>query len=295
MEVLMKRFQLVAIALVVMTLMLACATIGIGEDNNNNNQNQPNQEQNTNTQENQTDEGSDNSQEDSAGNNDDEEDKDKDKNEESDTPATTGGGVEGSLWETDFGKLLESGSLVMESNNANVDSETVGTILTIQFTNPTNDEILVTVPCGLVFTPTETEEQALMMIQPLEVSLAAGESAEYTPYVVCIDMAAPAPALNSGYTIAYLAEEELLVFAECICGQELSTELGSMDSTGVQFATWSITTGGDVMNIVGEEGAAVEEFMEGMELDEFAEMFADLFSTFGGEWLDRCGITVGEE
>jgi hypothetical protein len=284
----MKRFQLVTIAVLVMILMLACATIGGGDNNNNSNQNQPNQEQNDNTQEDQTNEGNENSQENNTGEN----EKDKDDN---DTPPAGGSDVDATLWETDFGKLLETGSLVMEDNKANVDSETVGTILTVQFTNPSNDEILVTLPCGLVFTPTETDEQALMMIQPLEVSLLAGESAEFTPFVVCIDMGAPAPALNSGYTIGYLAEEDLLTFAECICGEELSSELGSMDSMGVQFAAWSITTGGDVTSLVEEEGGAAEEFMEGMELDEFVDMFAELFNTFGGEWLDRCGITVGGE
>jgi hypothetical protein len=289
MEVLMKRFQLVTIAVVVMLLMLSCATIGGRENNNNNDQNQPNQEQNTNTQEDQTDEGDNSNQEDTAGDNNNE----KDKNEESDTPPTTGGDLDGSLWETEFGKLLESGSLVMESNQSNSDGETVGTILTIWFTNTTADEILVTVPCGLVFIPTTTDEQALMMVQPLEVSLAAGESAEYTPFVVCIEVNAPAPAFNSGYTIGYLAEEDLLAFAECICGEQLVVE--SMDSVGVQFAAWSIATQGDFLSLATEEGAAFEDFMEGMDLDEFGEMITEMMSMFGGEWLDRCGITVGEE
>jgi hypothetical protein len=294
MEVLMKRLKLVTIAVVVMTLILACATFG-GDDNNNNNQNQPNQEQNDSNQGDQNVEGNNNSQENTAGNNNNEEEKDKDENGGSDTPPTTGSDINGSLWETDFGKLLESGSLVMESNNANSDGETVGTILTVRFTNPSNEEILITLPCGLVFIPTESDDQALMMVQPLEVNLAAGESAEFSPYVVCIEVNASAPSLNTGYTIGYLAEEDLLAFAECLCGEQLSTELGSMDSVGVQFATWTIATQGDFLSLSAEEGAALEEYMEGMNLDEFSEMMTEMMGMFGNEWLDRCEITVGEE
>lgn len=287
----MKRFQLVTTAVIIMILMLACATIGLGGDENNNveNQNQSNMQNSNNSQENQTITENDSNADASMG-----EDQ-KDNNDESDSTSSDSGEADGSLWNTAFGQLLESGNLVMESNESNSDGETVGPILTVQFTNPSNDEILVSLPCGLVFVPTETDEQALMMVQPLEVSLPVGESAEFTPFVVCIDMGAPAPAQNSGYTIGYLAEEDLLAFAECLCGQEINTALGSMDSMGVQFAAWSIATGGDVMSLVGEEGAAYEEFLEGMELGEFADMMTDMFSTFGGEWLDRCGITVGEQ
>jgi hypothetical protein len=199
------------------------------------------------------------------------------------------------LGETDFGKLLASGSLSIEDINSNADGETVGEILTVHFINQSDDEIQVAIPCGLVFLPVDPGEQPLMLVQPLDVTLSPGEEANLQPFVVCADLKTSAPSLGSGYTIGYIEDENLLAFAQCICNQEINTELGSLDSLGVQFATWTVSIGGDASSLVEEtEGSVLEEMMEGMEVDEFIEYFTELLNTFGGEWLDRCSINFEE-
>lgn len=285
----MKRTKIALAVGMVLLLTLACATFGGGDQQNNNAANQEqNQEQNNNAQNTE-----DNSSGGSAGDN--QANSDTEAEDKDDQPPDSGAELEGALWETEFGKLLSSGDLAIEGVEANSDYETVGTILTVQFTNLSSDEILVTLPCGLVFVPTTTEEQELMMIQPMEVSLGAGESAEFSPYVVCIEMNAPAPERSSGYTLGYLASEDMLTFAECICGEQLSSELGSMDSVGVQFAAWSISTGGDILSLIEEESGSFEQYLEGLEGDQLVEQITQMMEMFGGEWLDRCGITLEEQ
>ncbi|MEN8242876.1 MAG: hypothetical protein ABFS17_13220 [Chloroflexota bacterium] len=260
----MKRMRLLITVGMVLLLTLACASIGTG-DNNNANQ-------------------------DHAQNNTDQNDA-EDNNSENDGSHDDEGKA-GSLGETDFGRLLESGDLILDSINSNADEETNGRILTVQFTNPTNDEIIVSLPCGLIFVPTETEEQPMMMVQPLDLLLSPGESAPFTPYVVCADLFTPPPEINSGYTIGYLASDQLLAFAECICDIPLSDEEDSFDGVGVQFATWTIATNGDfTAGLDGEETAFGDEF-EGLGADELIQSVTEMFSLYGSEWIDRCGIIL---
>jgi hypothetical protein len=291
MEDMMNKTKLVLLVGMVMALMLACATFGGGDNQNNNQSNQQNQNEQNNdnkdNQENQNNNNADNNEENkndnNAGNNDDE-----------DTPPDVDLDLDPSFSGTEFGELLASGDLVIGGITANSDYDTVGTILTVQFTNTSNGEIIITLPCGLVFVPTGSDEQELMMIQPMDIELAAGETAEFTPYVVCIEMAAPAPQTNSVYSIGYLSADDLLTFAECICGVQLSSDNASMDAMGVQFAAWSVATGGDIMGIIEEEGGSFMEYMEGIEASEMLEMVTQMMDMFGGQWLDRCGITLEE-
>lgn len=283
----MKQTKLILIIGIVTILILACATIGGGGNQNNTNQanNSQNQEQdNTQDLPDEANQPADNDQSQNQG-----------EGTGSDTPDSSpeaDSELDAALWETEFGKLLASGDLAVEGIQANSeDSDTVGTILTVQFVNLGNDEIIVSLPCGLVFIPSETDEQALMMIQPLEITLAVGETAEFTPYVVCIELAAPAPAYTSTYTIGYLESDQLLAFAECVCGEEIDDFVGSMDPLGVQFAAWTVATQGDFTGLIEDEAAAAGEFLEGIEGSEAVTAMFEMMSTFSSEWLDRCGFT----
>jgi hypothetical protein len=284
MEVKMKRLQVILTIGLVMALVLACSVFG-GDQNNtqDDQQNQNNTQEEQNADNNQT--GDDNQNNNATSGNDDTDDK----------PPTTGFGGDDPLWDTDFGKLLVSGDLEILEISANADEETVGEILTIQVTNTGTEDIVVQLPCGLVFAPEDSDNQALMVVQSLEISLAVGETAEFTPYVVCIEMAALAPSQNSGYSVSHLAGGDLLSLAECFCGQQISRDVDSMDSVGVQFAAWSVATGGDPLSEVGEEDtSAMAEFIAEMEASGMGEMVNEMLEMFGGEWLDVCGITVGE-
>lgn len=279
-----------------MILMLACATIGLGGDQDNNTQ--TNQEQNISQNENdnlqdQNNQEINNHQNDIDENNREENNNDQTEDQNEKPPET---GVESSddLWNTEFGALLASGDLVIEDVHATTDYETIGPILVIRVTNLSSDEIIVSVPCGLVFSPNDSDEQALMMIQPLEISLAAGETAEFTPFVVCIEVAAAAPEVNSGYTIGYLESEDLLTFAQCICGQQFDTSAESLDTVGIQFAAWTVATGDDLLSLAAEEDSSFQEFLDEMEASGMGDMISEMMTMFGSEWLDRCGITLEE-
>jgi hypothetical protein len=198
--------------------------------------------------------------------------------------------------EAEFFQQLNNGVLTLEGITANSqDEDTYGPILTLQLTNPGTEEILVSVPCGLVFTPSDDDNQRLMMVQPLEVALAAGETKSPAPYVVCIDVAASAPSYNDTYSVGYLTDNpNLLKFAECICNKELNTALESMDGVGVQFAAWSIETGGDFSQVLEENGAmsdfVEEEFGDG--LDDAVTQFMEMMTLFGDDWLEECEIDL---
>lgn len=200
------------------------------------------------------------------------------------------------LGEMEFFQLLDSGGLNLEGIQANSDeADTYGPILTLQLTNPGTEEVVISIPCGLVFVPGDDQYQRLMMVQPLEVELAPGETQSSTPYVVCIDVSASAPEYNETYSIGTLADNpDLLKFAECICNQELGDDLASMDGLGVQMAAWSISTGGDFANLSDEEGAMADLFEEefGEDIDEMLSQFTEMFASFGGEWLERCEIEL---
>lgn len=193
----------------------------------------------------------------------------------------------------DFFQQVEYGVISVGGVQANSqDEDTFGPILTLQLTNLSTEEVIVTVPCGLVFSPSDAANQRLMIVQPLEVALAAGETQSPTPYVVCIDLAASAPGYNHTYSIGTLTDNpDLLKLAECICNEELDLDPASFDGVGVQMAAWSTSIGGDfsqiseneqvTANLLGEEGGSVEEAMES---------FIQMVSLFGDDWLKTCDI-----
>ena len=276
----MNRGKNIILVIALMAFMFACSTLESGgntnEDvNDNNEQSQNNAEQ-------------DNGEDQNAN------DVDTAPEDDADS-AADGMNLGAGLDDTEFGMLLADGSLVIEDIKSNTDGETVGKILTVHFVNQSDDEIQVALPCGLVFLPADPGEQPLMLVQPIEVDLAPGEEADLKPYVVCADLQTSAPALGSGYSIGYIENEDLLVFAQCVCEEELSSDLTSFDSIGVQFATWSISIGGDLAGFVEDSDEEVLiEMMEGMPMEEFLDYFSEMLTLFGGEWLDRCGISFDE-
>lgn len=198
---------------------------------------------------------------------------------------------------------VQIGDALIEHVESISEEETSGQILTVQVTNPTTDEIVVTIPCGLIFNPgPKSDEQRLMVIQEASDSLLPGEEATLTPYVVCIDSSNAVPESGSTYQIGVMATGDLLKLAECICNETLVDieidPLAFMDQFGLQFAVWTVSDGlsfeemfegmEDAGGALGEIGA--EDFTE--EMEEFFGGIVEMFQGVGQDWLEKCQIEI---
>lgn len=178
-----------------------------------------------------------------------------------------------------------------------------GQVLMVQLTNPGNDEVIVTIPCGFYFSPGDDEEQRLMVIQPASVSIPAGGSATIEPYVICIDSSKAGPESSSTYHLGEIVTGDLLKLAECLCEEELASPsdlTAGMEVVGVQFAVWAVSDGILAGTELIDSQGALQEFL-GEDLtgeffgEEFTEMLQQLIYLYGEgaqTWLDRCGIEV---
>jgi hypothetical protein len=201
---------------------------------------------------------------------------------------------------------IDLGGAVLEEVVSIAEGDTAGPILTVRLSNPTAQEVEVTIPCGLIFQPgPDSDEQRLMVIQPASVTISAGETAELTPYVVCIDADRSVPGTGSAYVEGTVASGDLLKLAECICLETLATDeedpVSFEEEIGVQFAVWSAAGGfsqetlaEDLEEAEGALGAFGElESMEGFE--GLFDAINQLSTAMGGEWLDKCGIEIEAE
>ncbi|UCF60820.1 MAG: hypothetical protein JSV37_13845 [Anaerolineaceae bacterium] len=198
---------------------------------------------------------------------------------------------------------VQIGDALIEHVESISEDETAGRILTVHVTNPSTDEIVVTIPCGLIFNPGPgSDEQRLMVIQEASTSLLPGEEATLTPYVVCIDSSSAIPELGSTYSLGVMATGDLLKLADCICKETLADieldPLAFTDQFGLQFAVWTVS-----------DGLSFEEMFEGMEeaggalgeigtedfTEEMEELFGgvmEMFRGVGQDWLEKCQIEI---
>ncbi|HEY46623.1 MAG: hypothetical protein AMJ88_10890 [Anaerolineae bacterium SM23_ 63] len=183
------------------------------------------------------------------------------------------------------------------------EDETSGQILTVQVTNPTTGEIVVTIPCGLIFDPgPESDEQRLMVIQEASASLLPGEEATLTPYVICIDSSNAIPESGSTYHVGVMATGDLLKLAQCICKETLvdieMDPLAFMDQFGLQFAVWTVSDGlsfEEMFEGMEEAGGALGEISAEDFTEEMEELFGgvmEIFQGVGQDWLERCQIEI---
>ena len=111
--------------------------------------------------------------------------------------------------------------------------------------------VIITIPCGFVFTPAAEDKQPMMVVQEVSAEAAPGETVELSPTVVCIDSGAAIPEAGDIYTFGALESGKLLQLAECLC--ESPDTLN--DPMGVQFAVWQVSNpseGGDLNDYSGE-------------------------------------------
>jgi hypothetical protein len=192
---------------------------------------------------------------------------------------------------------------VIEHVESISEDETSGWILTVLATNPTSDEIVVTIPCGLIFEPgPESDEQRLMVVQEASATLLPGENAALTPYVVCIDSSNAIPGTGSTYHVGVMATGDLLKLAQCVCNETLADyemdPMAFMDQFGLQFAVWSVSdelSFEDMFEDMEEAGGALGEIGAedfGEELGGLLGGVREMFQGFGQEWLEKCQIEI---
>lgn len=198
---------------------------------------------------------------------------------------------------------FELGEAVLDNVVSTSDGETAGRILTVQVTNPTTNQLLVTIPCGLIFNPPPgSDEQRLMVIQQSTATIPPGESADFTPYVICIDSSNAVPATGSTYQIGGMATGDLLKLAQCIGNETLADvevdPTAFLDQFGLQFAVWTVSDGlsfdemfegmGEAEGALGQIGTV--DFGEGLE--DLLGGITESFQTGGQEWLEKCNIEI---
>lgn len=212
--------------------------------------------------------------------------------ESQETSHEQGINVDISLEKTTLGQQLESGEVTIDQVDI-TEEETQGEIIQVQVTNQTEEEQVVEIPAGLVFTPEDSGEQDLMVLDAVVVILEPEETLILTPYVVCIDADAAVPSSGSAYQLGYLESDDLLRFAQCV-DQESNGSL-TQDDIGLQFAVWTIASGENFLEdpefTEAEDGALSGTLGE---LDVMVGMMEEMVTLLGGEWLQRCDITPGE-
>ena len=203
--------------------------------------------------------------------------------------------IDPSLDQTRLAKSIKSGDIVIELIES-TGGGTQGQIIEVVIINKSGEEIIVEIPPGLVFAPADSDEQELMVLDGEVVTLDPDETIVLTPYVICIESSAATPSTGSDYEIGYLADGDLMAFAQCV-DQETNGDLGE-DDISLQLAVWSIANQGNVLEMPDSSeaiGGAFAELFEDLELSGMLETMSEMMAAMGEEWLQRCEISVGGE
>ncbi|WP_028581772.1 hypothetical protein [Desulfogranum japonicum] len=108
--------------------------------------------------------------------------------------------------------------------------------LQISLTNKGTEKTKFTIPCGLVFNPSDQNLQPMMSVQSATREIAPGKTVGLSLHVVCIDSGADMPIKDDKYSVGYIQTGNLKKMADCLC----SVPNISDDPMGVQFAIWEI-------------------------------------------------------
>jgi hypothetical protein len=169
---------------------------------------------------------------------------------------------------------LKLDSLVVDSNG----SDFYGPILTLQLTNPGTKQVLVNVPCGLIFVPDDDTMQRLMVIQPVSATVSPKGPSTLKPFVICIDDSKHAPANAATYKLGNMATGDLLQLAACACTQHLSVNADLNQEFGLQVAVWHTNDPKFPSEITNSPlGPALQPMMP-------------LFLASANGWLTKCGL-----
>ncbi len=153
-----------------------------------------------------------------------------------------------------------------------------GPILQVEVTNPGSKEVVTHIPCGLVFAPDDSNNQRLMVLQPITGVVTAKGSATLTPFVDCIDDSRHAPPDAAVYSIGTMATGDLLKLAACACGQPLTVNADINQEFGLIVAVWHTNDPKFPSEITSSLiGPALQPLMP-------------LFLASANGWLSKCGL-----
>lgn len=166
-----------------------------------------------------------------------------------------------------------------------------GPVMTVQVTNPQPTDVTVTFSCGLIFQPDDSGEQRMMVLQESSASVPAGGETTLAPYVICIDLDQSAPGAGSSYSLGGMAEGQLLQLAQCLCQENLQTNIDPFGDLGIQFAVWETSSGQTLSEILsgGTSGGALGDL-----LGPDAAGMLGMLEAPAQTWLDRCNIQLGQ-
>lgn len=217
---------------------------------------------------------------------------------------TEGGSSGGPASGADLGIMdqIDRGQVELAGVQA-TEEEISGPILLLQVTNPTDEEVVVTIPCGLIFEPADEDEQRMMVIQHEEISLPPGGEGTLEPYVICIDADRAGPSIGSGYSLGVLADADLLKLAQCVCNEDLTAleEAMQYDSLmGLQMAVWLTSSGeSDLTSMFESISQAESNALGGLpgetgdQIEGLQDALSTIVSLMGGsaeEWLAKCDL-----
>ena len=176
---------------------------------------------------------------------------------------------------------LDSGTLNLDKLIADGDgSNFYGPIMLLQVTNPTTQDVLVTIPCGLIFQPQDNEMQRLMVIQAYSSTVKAGGQADLKPYIICIDADKHAPAAAATYSLGTMASGDLLKLATCVCTQPLTVGTNLGQEFGLQFAVWHTSNPDFPANA------------DSSPLSSAIAPFLQVGTDIANGWLQSCGLAA---
>ena len=169
---------------------------------------------------------------------------------------------------------LKLDGITVDSNG----TDFYGPILSVQVTNPGTTDVLVNIPCGLIFEPDTNTQQRLMVVQPVSATVAGKAGSELKPYVICIDDSKHAPANASTYKLGTMATGDLLQLAACACTQPLTVNADLNREFGLQVAVWHTSDPKFPSEITNSPlGPALQPLMP-------------LFLASANGWLTKCGL-----
>ncbi len=168
-----------------------------------------------------------------------------------------------------------------------------GPVMVVQVANLQEEEVTVTLPCGLLFMPQDEGEQRMMIIQEASATLGLGEQTTLTPYVICVDSGRSAPGESSAYALGSMATGDVLTMAQCLCQQDLEAMLDPMAPLAIQLAVWMASEGKSFSEMLEEDtGEGAMGSLLGGESAQMLQGVLDVIEGPAQAWLDRCGVTL---
>jgi hypothetical protein len=104
--------------------------------------------------------------------------------------------------------LMAAGEIEVQGASMIAGAQPVGQALRVTLANPGALNVVVTLPCGLVFTPVG-DGPRLMVAEPTTVTVTANGGADMIPTTMSLDADQPLPPEGTEYTVGSLAEDWL--------------------------------------------------------------------------------------